>query len=141
MAKQTLNTIKNWFKTGLKPTQQQFWDTWDSFWHKDQVIPASSIENLDARFDEKADQEAFDALLQNVNNRFLAYPITVSGTEEYLLPWSGELKAIFGAYGDFSVWLNGSLEQVPISFTTGEDGKPKEYRFTLSGIDALILIK
>jgi|GEM_PF-2331337 len=58
MAKQTLNTIKNWFKTGLKPTQQQFWDTWDSFWHKDQIIPTSSIENLDSRFDEKADAEA-----------------------------------------------------------------------------------
>jgi len=65
MAKQTLNTIKNWFKTGLKPTQQQFWDTWDSFWHKDQVIPASSIENLDARFDEKADEEAFQSHLSD----------------------------------------------------------------------------
>ncbi|WP_025143045.1 hypothetical protein [Pedobacter jeongneungensis] len=67
MAKQTLNTIKNWFKTGLKPTQQQFWDTWDSFWHKDQVIPASSIENLDARFDEKADEEAFETHLSDLN--------------------------------------------------------------------------
>jgi len=67
MAKQTLNTIKNWFKTGLKPTQQQFWDTWDSFWHKDQVIPASSIENLDARFDEKADEEAFENHLSDLN--------------------------------------------------------------------------
>ena len=141
MAKQTLNTIKNWFKTGLKPTQQQFWDTWDSFWHKDQVIPASSIENLDARFDEKADKEAFDALVQNINNKPLDYPIAVSGTEEYLLPWSGELKGIFGAYGDFNIWQNGSLEQVPIKFTTGTDGKPNAYQFTLSGIDTLILIK
>ncbi|WP_025143041.1 hypothetical protein [Pedobacter jeongneungensis] len=374
MAKQTLNTIKNWFKTGFKPTQQQFWDTWDSFWHKDQVIPASSIENLDARFEEKADEEAFEAHLNDPNahnignlsipagpintltgsgtranlfyntveqvlyiydgaawrsatatdltqfytkeeinvllsgdsgplegkfikaspvdaqladikitgsgtfgttaytqiqnasislstgaaggsfnttgfsfggatgsfglnpsslngsnnsgsfsvnsesvnlnssgklvtltssylfindgstgkgftftpNKLIfrnsgnvssrididesltesviyklpatsgtlalesyvdevvnkkAIPITVSGTEEYVLPWDDERKVLFGAYGDFSVWLNGSLEQVPITFTTGEDGKPNEYRFTLSGIDALILIK
>lgn len=55
----TLNTIKNWFKTGLKPTQQQFWDTWDSFWHKDDLIPASRVENLNGRFNEKADLEAF----------------------------------------------------------------------------------
>ncbi|RQO66845.1 hypothetical protein DBR40_21570 [Pedobacter sp. KBW01] len=67
MAKQTLNAIKNWFKTGLKPTQQQFWDTWDSFWHKDQVIPSSSIENLDARFDEKADVEFLAAHLTDSN--------------------------------------------------------------------------
>lgn len=55
-----LNTIKNWFKTGHKPTQQQFWDTWDSFFHKDDKVPISSIDGLNDRFDEKADQEAFD---------------------------------------------------------------------------------
>lgn len=59
----SLNTIKNWFKTGLKPTQAQFWATWDSFWHKEDLIPASSIENLDERFDEKADADAFQSHL------------------------------------------------------------------------------
>jgi hypothetical protein len=45
-----LTTIKNLFKTGLKPTQQQFWDTWDSFWHKDEMIPIAKIEGIDAVF-------------------------------------------------------------------------------------------
>jgi len=67
MAKQTLNIIKNWFKTGLKPTQAQFWDTWDSFWHKDETIPTGSIENLDNRFNQKADQEAFQSHLLDTN--------------------------------------------------------------------------
>ena len=58
MAKVNLNTIKNWFKTGQKPTQIQFWSAWDSFWHKDEQIPASKIENLDSLLNEKADQEA-----------------------------------------------------------------------------------
>jgi len=65
MAKQKLETIKNWFKTSLKPTQQHFWDTWDSFWHKDDKIPTSSIENLDIRFDEKADAELVSAHLRD----------------------------------------------------------------------------
>jgi len=47
MAIQTLNTIKNWFKTNLKPSQQQFWDTWDSFRHKHEKIPARDIEDID----------------------------------------------------------------------------------------------
>ncbi len=47
MAIQTLQTIKNWFKTGLKPTQTQFWDTWDSFRHKYEKIPLEDIENID----------------------------------------------------------------------------------------------
>lgn len=47
MAVVSLSTIKNWFRTALKPTQQQFWDTWDSFWHKDELIPTSSVQGLD----------------------------------------------------------------------------------------------
>jgi glutathionyl-hydroquinone reductase len=43
-----LTTIKNWFKTGLKPTQQQFWDTWDSFFHKDDLIPIAQIDGIDS---------------------------------------------------------------------------------------------
>nr|MBU3860102.1 hypothetical protein [Flavobacterium sp. MC2016-06] len=43
---QTLDTIKNWFKTSLKPTQAQFWDTWDSFRHKNEKIPASDVEGI-----------------------------------------------------------------------------------------------
>jgi hypothetical protein len=58
MAKVSLATIKNWFRTGLKPTQAQFWDTWDSFWHKDETIPADKIENLTQLLIEKADAEA-----------------------------------------------------------------------------------
>lgn len=48
MAKQTLQTIKNWFVRGAKPTQSQFSDTFDSFWHKDEAISQSNVENLGA---------------------------------------------------------------------------------------------
>lgn len=51
MAIVSLITIKNWFRTGLRPTQAQFWDTWDSFWHKSDSIPMSSIEGLEDAFD------------------------------------------------------------------------------------------
>lgn len=43
----SLAEIKNWFRTGLKPTQTQFWTTWDSFWHKDTPIPQSAVQNLE----------------------------------------------------------------------------------------------
>lgn len=55
MAKVNINTLKNWFKTGLKPTQQQFWDTWDSYWHKDQKIPIKTIDGLADLIAGKAD--------------------------------------------------------------------------------------
>lgn len=46
MAVTALTQIKNWFLTGLKPTQTQFHNTWDSFWHKDDSIPQASVTNL-----------------------------------------------------------------------------------------------
>ena len=52
-----INTIKNWFKTGLKPTQTQFWSTWDSFWHKSESLPISSISGLGNLLDGKAETE------------------------------------------------------------------------------------
>lgn len=61
MATTPLNTIKKWFKTGLKPTQTQFWSTWDSFFHKDETIPQNKVENLDASLLAKADKSDLDA--------------------------------------------------------------------------------
>src|SRR5690606_19296450 len=58
MATTPLNTIKNWFKTNLYPTQAQFWATWDSFWHKDESIPQEKIEGLQDALDDKVDIEA-----------------------------------------------------------------------------------
>jgi hypothetical protein len=46
MAQQTKATLQSWFKKGLKPLQQQFYDWMDSFWHKDESIPISSVTNL-----------------------------------------------------------------------------------------------
>ena len=47
MAKVNLNIIKEWFKTGLKPTQEQFWSWMDSFWHKDEKIPINQIDGIE----------------------------------------------------------------------------------------------
>ncbi|MBU2526150.1 MAG: hypothetical protein KKC03_06085 [Bacteroidetes bacterium] len=55
MAKVSLAAIKNWFKTGLKPTQAQFWDTWDSFRHKDDAVPAAEVEGLNLLLAGKAE--------------------------------------------------------------------------------------
>ncbi len=41
----SLATIISWFRTGLYPTEDQFRETWLSFWHKSQKIPMSQIEN------------------------------------------------------------------------------------------------
>ena len=57
MAQTAINTIKNWFKTGLKPTQDQFWNWIDSFWHKDELIPQDKIQDLSTTLSGKADAD------------------------------------------------------------------------------------
>lgn len=41
------NTIKSWFRNFLKPTQEQFWNWMDSYWHKEEKIPQDAIEGWD----------------------------------------------------------------------------------------------
>ena len=38
--------IINWFKTGLKPLETQFNAWLNSYWHKDESIPESSVTGL-----------------------------------------------------------------------------------------------
>jgi len=44
----SLTQIFSWFKTGLFPTEQQFKDTFSSFFHKGEKIPAIAIEGFPA---------------------------------------------------------------------------------------------
>ncbi|MGR3790661.1 hypothetical protein ACUXZJ_07095 [Flavobacterium sp. TN-1] len=38
--------IKQWFKTGETPTQEQFWQWMDSYFHKSEKIPINQIEGI-----------------------------------------------------------------------------------------------
>ncbi len=51
------NTIKNWFRTGLKPTQAQFWAWVDSFRHKDEAVPVADVSGLQELLDTKVDKK------------------------------------------------------------------------------------
>lgn len=59
---QSLNTIKSWFETGDKPTQGQFWDAFDSFFHKNDSIPQSQVVGLETALSGLATVESVAAL-------------------------------------------------------------------------------
>ncbi len=77
MAIQTLNTIKNWFRTGLKPSEAQFWDTWDSFWHKSEPTPTSAVEGLDAILAGKASQELAELTIDTLTGHMAEVVIDI----------------------------------------------------------------
>ena len=36
----TKTELKTYFETGDKPTQEQFYEWMDSYWHKEEILPA-----------------------------------------------------------------------------------------------------
>ena len=56
----TLSDIYNWFMTGKRPTQAQFWASWGSFYNKDEVIPQSAVQDLATTLNAKAEKAQFD---------------------------------------------------------------------------------
>ncbi len=60
------NTLKQWFKNKLKPTQEQFWAWLDSYWHKSEQIPVTKIEGLDKLLEGAVTIESLNALAKRV---------------------------------------------------------------------------
>ena len=60
-----LAEIKNWFRIGLKPTQEQFWSTWDSFWHKESPIPQNAVQDLEITLADKVEGSDFEEHLKD----------------------------------------------------------------------------
>ena len=54
-----INTLKKWFSNFKKPNQEQFWAWIDSFWHKSEQIPMSSIDGLDRIIEGTASAQQF----------------------------------------------------------------------------------
>ena len=108
MAKTAINTIKQWFKTGLKPTQDQFWNWIDSFWHKDELIPQENIQNLSTTLSSKADA---DQLANKANADATGL------TPQHVEAWNTKLKTLSEAPKDNKRYArkNGAWEEIPAS--------------------------
>lgn len=63
----SLPTIISWFLTGKLPTQQQFTETWNSFWHKDEEIPQAKIQGLGTSLNNKADKSQVSGHINDSN--------------------------------------------------------------------------
>lgn len=80
MTVQDRNALKSWFQRGLKPLAVQFADWIDSFWHKNESIPISSVGNLTNTLNNKANTEVVDNLDQRVSVLELSGVITSGST-------------------------------------------------------------
>ncbi|MCW3467649.1 hypothetical protein [Chitinophaga nivalis] len=65
MAIQQKNLLKNWFKTGDYPTQEQFWDWMDSYLHKtEDKVAIDNVQGLRDTLNQKADYATYTTLFE-----------------------------------------------------------------------------
>jgi len=90
MAIQNINTLKSWFKRGFKPLQQQFYDWMDSYWHKDEQLPISSVNGLESILNTLPSQSAISALMA------VFLPELINGTADlvYTLKANSRLQSV-----------------------------------------------
>lgn len=66
MSKKAKDIIKSWFLTGLYPTQSQFHDWMDSYWHKDESIPSSNVDGLNESLNNKAEKSVLKQVINDL---------------------------------------------------------------------------
>ncbi len=113
--------IKSWFLTGLKPTQQQFHNAFDSFWHKDEALDINNIDGLSGMLNRKYDKTSGDSLEQRVealeNNPVapdvdfdykLAIDFTYYSTAQYIAPDDTTISSVkLVNTGEVKLWIDG----------------------------------
>lgn len=97
MAQQTRSNLKNLFQTGDKPTQQNFADWLDSFYHKEDTIPQSAIAGLVAALPSATQLQQLADLQPK--------EVVVSGSETYSVPAGKLLEHVV-----FIVASNGNVK-------------------------------
>ncbi len=107
------NILQNWFVTGAKPTQEQFWAWQESYWHKSEGIPTEKILGLSEVLANKADVE----ILQHKANLD-----TSNLTNEHVLAWKEKLGV-----GEF-----------PTNIATIDEGNKQGNTYTKTKIDELL---
>ena len=107
------NILQNWFVTGAKPTQEQFWAWQESYWHKSESIPVEMVQGLGDILGNKADT---DQLKNKVNLD------TSNLTNEHVLAWK---KAL-------------GVGELPSNIATIDEGEKVGNTYTKTKVDELL---
>ena len=107
------NILQNWFVTGAKPTQEQFWAWMESYWHKSESIPTEKILGLSEVLTNKADVE----MLQHKANLDSS-----NLTNEHVLAWK---KAL-------------GVGELPTNIATIDEGNKQGNTYTKARVDELL---
>lgn len=130
------NTLKSWFEENDQPTQEQFWALIDSFFHKQEKIPISAINDIENILGKKIDAVEGERLIKAIeisklgnldNTKDIDKPVStaqaiaitaavsnaivdsqmINGvTPASTIPASGNIHTIVSAPGTYVNWNN-----------------------------------
>ena len=122
MAKTSLGQLKQWFVTGSKPVQSQYYSWMDSFWHKDEEITISSIDGLQDLIEGKADATQLEFYAKkDATNIEVAKWRTVLGVG------SADLSNYYTKAEIDSLWVSTATTpatQAEVEASTGSESQP-----------------
>ena len=72
MAITARETIKSWFRTRMKPTQEQFAAWLDSFVHKEDLIQMAKVDGLTDALNGKSDSSVIESMQKSIASQQLA---------------------------------------------------------------------
>ena len=107
------NILQNWFVTGAKPTQEQFWAWQESYWHKSESIPVEMVQGLGDILGNKADTEQ----LKNKANLDSS-----NLTNEHVLAWKEKL----------------GVGELPSNIATIDEGNKQGNTYTKTKVNELL---
>ena len=107
------NILQNWFVTGAKPTQEQFWAWQESYWHKSESIPTEKILGLSEVLANKADV----GMLQHKANLDSS-----NLTNEHVIAWKEKL----------------GVGELPSNLATIDEGNKQGNTYTKEKVNELL---
>lgn len=107
MSTQKRNVLKNWFRKGLTPTQEQFADMLDSFFHKtDDTIPMDRVPGLGARLNlnKMEIQDYVDKVLADAQMKYHVRYVDITQLDDFFTPSDMFTMIAKGEYHLTGVW-------------------------------------
>lgn len=111
--------LRNLFKKGLKPTEDAFYNLFDSYHHKDELIPQESVSGLQTALANKLDVGVQETLVNSFNEAVAAVQSAYLGiaTTTTTPPATGAYWYRVDAPGTYTNFLEG---ESPITVTQNE---------------------
>lgn len=96
MSKVTRDQLKTWFRKGLYPLESQFHAWIDSYWHKDDTLPVTAVDNLATLLNGKADAVLLDSKQDKIDAALETESKSIVGAINELSGKTGEVSEAGG---------------------------------------------